>query len=141
MNKTFSKLIKPFRKLAAYFPSPLPVGMTDFQKWCDDIVYLYDLPDNESLRWTLGAVILHLSPRKNGGTCYYKSKRFFGLTALKGASNEIAHAYMEQLKEKQKAMIKAAQDEESAKAAESHVEVTTKLAVVTSDGQSQSVQQ
>ncbi len=106
----FTKFYKSFRKLLAFIPTKLPIGDQQFVAWYEDLTYLYDLPkDNDSIRLALCTTVMHLPP-----TSYYKSKRFFGLTLLKGAAQQQAYNIMSDVKERQEARKKA---EEAARAA------------------------
>ncbi len=105
MDTIINKVKLYFKRLMAWLPSPLPVGMTAFQEWASSIVELYGLPDNDSSRWALATQLLHVN-----ATSYYKSKRYFGVCSLKSMANQIAAGVMQDLKAKQAA--------EQAKAAE-----------------------
>ncbi len=117
--KLIESIKKSVYKFLAFFPSRLPIGDAQFEVWFSDICYLYGLPENDSVRFAFGTMIMHLSPANkpgavdslvNSGATYYKPKRYFGLTALKGASNQTAHAIMSD--------CKARQDENNKKLAE-----------------------
>lgn len=95
-KQLLEKVKKLFTRLTDFFPSPLPVGMQAFEKWSASIISVYDLPNNDSVKFALAAQIMHL-----GSTDFYKPRRYFGLSLLKGSANQIAHAVMLDLKEKQ----------------------------------------
>lgn len=124
LNAFFEFVYKSTRKFLAFFPTRLPIGDVQFEAWFQDICYLYDLPSNDSVRFALGTMIMHASPPNkpgvieavvNSGASYYKPKRHFGLTALKGASNQTAHQIMSDCKARQDEKKK--QDDEAAKQA------------------------
>lgn len=100
-------LKRKLKQLAAFWPTNLPIGVSDFETWASDIIFTYNLPDNDSFRFSLATMIQHCD-RVDAK----KSKRYFGLCALKGAANQVAGYIMNELKLKQQA---AAQ--EAAKAA------------------------
>ncbi len=133
--KLIDFIVKPFRKLLAFFPTRLPIGPAQFEVWFQDITYLYGLPQNDSVRFALGTMIMHSSPANkpgvvdavvNSGASYYKSKRYFGLTALKGASNQTAHQIMSD--------CKARQDEANKKAADDAQKATEDKAIGKPEG-------
>lgn len=126
MNTVFTKFKYLFLRALAFFPTPLPVGMTAFKQWSDQIIDIYGLPDNDSGRWVLAVLVINLEGPKNK-PAYYIPKRYFGLAGRKAMANEVASATMKELKEKQDAERKAA--------VEQSAEATAKLSVV-SDGQS-----
>lgn len=84
------------RRLLAYLPSRLPMGMTEFDQWSDDILDLYDMPNNDSTKFAISTAIMHL-----GATDAYKSKEYFGRLLIKGAATQIAYAQMNAAKERQ----------------------------------------
>lgn len=102
MNKILKKVKIVVQKLRDFFPSPLPRGMQEFETWSQAIVDTYGFPDNDSVRFMLAAMIMHL-----GQTDANKPRRFFALSGLAAASKEIAHAKMVILKEAQEQKAKA----------------------------------
>lgn len=106
MNRYFTKAKQFFNKILGFFPSNLPHGMTEFDKWSNDLIFTYDLPNNDSIKFALATMILHLEPTECD-----KPKRYFGRAVQKGMAAQVAHGVMQTLKDKQKA------EEEAAKAA------------------------
>lgn len=102
MSTTITKVKNFFQKLLDRVPTRLPNGMTEFETWSKSIIDTYGFPDNDSVRFMLAAMIMHL-----GQTDAYKPKRYFALSGLAAASKEIAHARMVQLKDAQDAKAKA----------------------------------
>lgn len=96
------KLKKLREELCSYFPTPLPTGMTEFEEWQTSILSMSKVPDNESTRFALSVMILHLSSTEDR-----KPKRFFIKALNKSAANELANAVAMNIKEKQKARIEA----------------------------------
>lgn len=109
------------QRLLAHIPTKLPQGVSEFDSWAKSIIALYEMPDNDSIRFALAVTILHLP-----STAAYKAKAFFGHTLIKGAASQVAGGVMQDLKDKQKA-----EQEAAAKAAlEQSVEDTTPTANV-----------
>ncbi len=77
-------------------PQPLPLGMAEFDLWTTRIIRTYGLLDNDSVRFALATMIMHVGPQSSR-----KSPLYFAKTAKKGMANQIAHGYMQNLKEKQ----------------------------------------
>lgn len=90
------------RKVAAQCPTRLPQGMAEFERWSDDILDLYGMPNNDSTKFALAVSIQHLD-----STVSAKPKAFFGRLLQKGAANQIAYAVMQDLKQKQQAAAEA----------------------------------
>lgn len=93
------------------FPSRLPVGMTEFDAWVQDIIDTYSLSgiaDIDSLKWAIAGSVMALGPTKA-----FKPKVYFALVVSKSAANQIAGGFMYNLKEKQKADIAAKQAAEA----------------------------
>lgn len=120
-----NKLKKWLNKLLFTLPSRLPVGMIEFKDWADSIVSTYNLPDNDSIRFALATMILHLESNSKIEvnllvlkliipTSSWKSKRHFAEMTLKSMSNQISSAVMHDLKDKQKKL----EEESAAKASE-----------------------
>lgn len=107
---------KSLYKFLAFFPSRLPIGDGQFEAWFNSIAFTYDLPKNDSVRFALSTAIMHASPSNkpgaveavfNSGSAYYRSKRYFGLTLLKGACNQTAHQIIADCKLRQDERKKA----------------------------------
>lgn len=97
MNK-FARLVKI---VGACLPTRLPVGMTEFNAWSQDIIDTFEvggIADNDSLKWALAGIIMALGPTKA-----YVPKLYFFLVLVKSASNQIASGFMYELKQKQAA--------------------------------------
>jgi hypothetical protein len=96
------KIERLCRLAMALIPTRLPQGMTEFEAWSTDIIDLYGMPDNDSVRFALAAAIPHLN-----ATHAYVSKWYFGRLLLKGAANQIAYAKFQEFKLKQEAAFAA----------------------------------
>ncbi len=123
-------LKKLARRVRALFPSALPQGRAEFTVWSNSIIEIYEMPDNDSVRFALATMIMHLPPTK----CFI-AKEYFGRSLHKSASNQVAHAMLQELKEKQQAEFKAAQERAALEANIKSAEVTALSAVASSDAQ------
>lgn len=89
----------------SYFPRPLPVGMTAFKAWSNRIIRLVGpLADEDSLRFALSSQIMHLGPQKA-----YQADQYFIRSLRKTAANQVAHAVLVDLKNKQQERAAAQQ--------------------------------
>ena len=84
------------RCISSFIPTPLPTGMTEFSAWSDSILALSKVPDNDSTRFAVAVMIMHL-----GSTEDWKAKRYFIKALNKSAANECANAVAMGLKKKQ----------------------------------------
>jgi hypothetical protein len=100
------KLTRFFNILAGFFPTPLPVGLSEFNAWADSFATTYSLPtaDQDSIRYALATMIMHQGP-----TAAYKSKFFFYLCLRSSAAKQVAGAAFMEIKTKQQAAQAAAQ--------------------------------
>lgn len=86
-------------------PRPLPQGMTEFHEWGDRIISgaLVKGAKTEDQKFALASMIMHLGPTES-----HKPDAYFVHALRKGASNQIAHAYIMECKQAQKAAEEAA---------------------------------
>jgi hypothetical protein len=118
------------KRVLSRLPSPLPVGMSEFQQWSDDIIELSGkFADVDSMKFALASQIMHL-----GAQQAYVPKNYFVKSMRKAAANQVASQAFQDVKNKQLEAAKAAEE-----AAKQPVEVTTPTPVVTSDGQNPKV--
>lgn len=104
MQRLKAKLLRLAKHLASYLPSQLPVGLTEFEAWAQDIMSMASpLPNNASIRWVLATMIQRLDSARDR-----VPKRYFVRALLRAAAGEVAHNVMVDLKEKQQAAAKAA---------------------------------
>lgn len=96
-----------FKRLLSYFPTKLPHGMAEFERWSKDIISLSRAPDNESTRFAVAVMILHMDAGEDS-----KPKHWFVKKLNKAACNELANKIAMDLKEAQKKR----QEEEAEKA-------------------------
>lgn len=108
MNNWLSKLKLLWKKFLYLFPSPLPVGMAEFESWANDILDTYGWPRNDSFMFALAAMVIN-----QGAAKAYRSKYYFNLVVHAAASKEVAGAVFYSMKVKQQAAIKAAKDAEA----------------------------
>ena len=98
-------------RLLSYFPTRLPVGLTEFNAWSSSIIDLAgNFADEDSMRWAIANMVMHLPSTKSR-----VSKNYFVQCLTKTAANQVAGQVFINIKEKQEALRKAA--EEAAKAA------------------------
>lgn len=90
---TINKLKTLLQLILGFFPTPVPIGMTTYKAWTDSIISLYGLPDNNSVRWAIASVVLHLGPQ-----AAFRSKFFFYCTIRAGAAKQIAGAVFQEIK-------------------------------------------
>lgn len=106
------KRIKSVLKyLLSYFPENLPVGMTAYNQFCNDIIELAGpYADKDSMRFVISTNILHLDPKYSRA-----SKQYFVRRLRKTAANQIVSEVINE--------IKAAQLKKQAEATAKPVEV------------------
>lgn len=102
MNEIFQRVGKFFQRLLARFPTAVPMGVSDFNDWADSIINLYGFPNNDSVRFALATIIMHLGP-----TAAYKSKHYFAVTIKAAAAKQVAGQVFQDLKAKQQAKQEA----------------------------------
>jgi hypothetical protein len=99
MKQKLQALIKavatPFKKLLNFIPTPLPVGMTEFDNWAADIISTYGLPNNDSIRFALATMIMHAGPVDAS-----RSKRYFYLAVRASMAKQIAGGQFQAIKER-----------------------------------------
>lgn len=78
-NKLIKAVKKPIKKLLNRIPVTLPIGVMEFNKFVDDILETYDIPQNRSYRNSIAVMILHLEK----GT--HKASKYEFYSALKRA--------------------------------------------------------
>lgn len=125
-------LNKLVRKIRSFFPSAVPIGMTEFNKWADDIIELSGAPKNETSKFALSAILIHsFKPHEA-----YIPKNLLKKHLMKGMANQVAGEFMWEQKEKQKA--EEAKKKAEALAAQKPAETTGAPALsVVSNGQKQ----
>lgn len=113
MDTLRNKIIRFINQVAGLIPVAVPVGMTEFQTWADEIIATYSLPaDPDSIKFSLATVIMHLGP-----TAAYRSKFYFFLVLRAGMAKQVAGAVFQDIKQKQMARLKAEQEATQAQTA------------------------
>ncbi len=86
-----------FRQLLSYFPTRLPVGMTQMLIWMDEISSLAgDFADKDSMRYAIASNLIHLPHTKAK-----VPKAYFVNTLRKAAANQVASQIFHDIKTKQ----------------------------------------
>lgn len=95
MKTLLNKINRLFNQLLGFFPSPIPVGITEFNAWIDSFFNTYDLPtkDRDSVAFTVATMIIHSGP-----TNAYKSKFSFLLALRASAAKQIASQTFQDIK-------------------------------------------
>ncbi len=84
-------------------PRPLPMGVTEFHEWSDRIISGALVPaDKPSLKFALAEMIMHLKPTED-----HCSDAYFIKCLRKGATNQVAYAMMETIRNERKALLAA----------------------------------
>lgn len=85
------------KRILAYFPSRLPVGMTEFNTWADSIVELTGpLADKTSMMFALASILIH-ADSKHGAL----PKKYFVDRLIKSAANQVASQIFQDIKAEQ----------------------------------------
>lgn len=95
------------KRFLSLFPSALPTGRTEFDKFSNDIIELVEgLADDNSLKFAISTMIMHLGPQRS-----HVSKNYFVQSLRKTAANQVAHAVLQELKNEQIEKAKKAEEE------------------------------
>jgi hypothetical protein len=97
MKKFIAKLKFVVNYLTSFFPTPLPVGIAEFDTWALSILNLTSFPDNDSTRFSLAVMVLHMD-----STTASKPRQYFARALHKAGANQIASQVVQDLKQKQK---------------------------------------
>lgn len=104
MKDTVLKIKRLIRQLTGLLPSPVPVGVADFETWSQSIIDTYPIPaDADSVKFALATMILHSGP-----TDAYKPKFKFFLMLRAGMAKQVAGAVFQDIKTKQQERAKLA---------------------------------
>lgn len=105
ISALFQYLAAKKSKAMSYVPTPLPVGMTAFHAWSDDIIKLTGpLADVDSMKYVLASQVLALKPEQSR-----LPKAQFVNQLRNAAAKQIASAVFTDIRLKQQEAIKAAQ--------------------------------
>lgn len=84
-------------------PRPLPMGVKEFHEWSERIISGALVPaDTPSLKFALAEMIMHLKPTED-----HCSDGYFIKCLRKGATNQIAYAMMQEIRDARKAALAA----------------------------------
>lgn len=99
------------KRILSYFPSSLPVGMTEFIVWADSILELSgDYADRDSMLFALSSMVIH-ADSKYGAL----PKNYFVTRLRKVAANQVCSQVFQDVKMRQaEAQAKLKQAEETA---------------------------
>jgi hypothetical protein len=82
------------KRILSKFPTDLPVGLTEFNKWADSIIELSgEYADRDSMRFAIASQVIHLPH-----TVSSKPKDYFVRAMRKAAANQIASAVFQEIK-------------------------------------------
>lgn len=102
---------KLVEKLLSFVPTPLPHGMDEFTEWSRSIISLSRAPDNESTRFAVAVMILHMDAGEDR-----KPKHWFVKKLNKAATNELANAIAMDIKKKQQERVAQEAKDQAAEA-------------------------
>lgn len=92
------KIIKLFKLALSYLPTKLPVGLTEMQQFCNEIIELSGkYADEDSMKYVITTSILHLDPSVDR-----ISKQFFMRKLRKAAANQVASAVFTDIRDRNK---------------------------------------
>ncbi len=122
MSIVLNKIKRSLKQFRGLFNSRIPTGVTEFHMWVEDIIATYDLPTyhRDSISFGLSSMLMRLNPDEDK-----KPKYYFVRVLRTGATKQIAHSVLTEIKERHKALEDAAKLNQS-----TPVEATTKLSVV-----------
>ncbi len=96
------------KRILSYVPTSLPVGMTEFLGWADDIIELigpgFEQVSKDEFLFVLATSITHMGPQASR-----KSKQHFIRTLRAAAAKQIAGGVFQDVKKRQEAARQAAQ--------------------------------
>lgn len=86
------------KRIMSHFPTKLPVGMTEFHQFADEVIELAgSFADEDSMKWAISSQITHLPH-----TTASKPKAYFVRCLRKAAANQISAAVFIDIKDRQK---------------------------------------
>lgn len=97
MTKLITQLTKVMRLIASHFPSKLPTGGCEFDKFFSSICQLYDFPEENSYKQAVCTMIMHLNP-----LCTRKAKYYFVRSIRKSQANQVAYHKLQEIKDSEK---------------------------------------
>lgn len=101
LNLVLTKLKVFYNNLRMRIPSRLPVGMSEFETWANDIISVSGkFADEVSMKFALATQILHLPAQSK-----MVPKKFFIDSLHKAAANQVASQVFSDIKQQQKEML------------------------------------
>jgi hypothetical protein len=99
MSKTYAFILLVLKRVMSRFPSPLPVGKSQYDKFEGDILDLSGrYADETSMRFAIASIMIHASSDKGS-----LSKKYFVDRLRKSAANQIASQVFQDIKNAQEA--------------------------------------
>ena len=99
------KIRKYFRLICNFFPSRVPQGVEEHTAWATSIIEDYGFPENDSVRFALATMVMHLGP-----TAAYRSKFYFALLVKAGAAKQVASQVFHDIKARQQDELRKQQE-------------------------------
>lgn len=93
-----AKLLRPFLLFLSRFSTLLPQTIEDFDKFYQDLVALFKLPDSDDSKEIIATAVLHLDQ-----TTSKKPKIYFARYLQKSLANKAAFDTMKKIKDERKA--------------------------------------
>ncbi len=91
-------------RFLSYFPTPLPVGVTEFNVWADSIIALSgQFASQDSMRFALASMVIHSDSKRSA-----VPKHTFVKLLRKSAANQVASQIFQDIKTKQAVEVTAA---------------------------------
>lgn len=88
------KLLKLKLLLLSYLPQNLPLGLSEFNTWADNIITLTGkFADETSMKFALASQIIHLPP-----TVSSRAPQYFVRALKKSAANQVASQVFQDIK-------------------------------------------
>jgi hypothetical protein len=109
MKTLLAKLVKLLNRIKSYLPTPLPKGVSEFTVWSNSIIEQAGAPNNDSVKFALATMVLHLSTEQDA---YPKEK--LAKRLRKAMANQVVSQVINDLKDKQAAEQKALLDKQQA---------------------------
>lgn len=90
------------KRLLSYFPTPLPVGLSEFYTWADSIIELSgEFAAKDSMHFALASMVIHKGAERGS-----IPKNEFVKGLRKSAANQVASQAFQDIKIKQEEQLK-----------------------------------
>lgn len=104
LKNTIRLVLNRLTRLRNLLPSKIPTGLTEFKKWSQSIVDVYEFPNNPSLHFTIATILLHhVNPSQDT-----VAKARIASKVRRGMANQLAVEVMRELKAEQDRLDKEA---------------------------------